>query len=101
MSYQAVTVPASRRALNKLPRPIRKQLVREVQKLEENPRLGARLMAPWQNFYSLHTKLNNTHYRIIYEIDKRNRQVIIRYAASRENFYQELRRLKLKPLSRG
>lgn len=35
-----------------------------------------------QDFYWLYTKLANIYYRIVYEIDNRYKQVIIRYPAS-------------------
>jgi mRNA-degrading endonuclease RelE of RelBE toxin-antitoxin system len=99
MAYELVTVPAARRALKKLPLAVRKHLIDAIQPLIENPYLGDQLQSSWRFLRSFHTVYRRTHYRIAYEIDKKNQRVIIRSAASRENFYKELRRLKLKPLT--
>jgi mRNA-degrading endonuclease RelE of RelBE toxin-antitoxin system len=99
MAYQLVTIPSARRALKKLPLAVRKHLIDAIQPLTENPQIGDQLQGNWRFLRSFHTVYRRTDYRIAYEVDKKNNQIIIRFAASRENFYKELRRLKLKPLT--
>lgn len=99
-TYQLVTVAPARRALKKLPHPVRKHLVKESQVLTTNPNHGERLEGQWRFLRSFHTVYRRTHYRVIYEVDTRGKHIIIRYAATRENFYKTLRQLKLKPLSK-
>ena len=98
MGYKIVTVPASQRALKKLPKNIRKQLIKAAESLKDNPLLGEKLNHPFQNFRSFHIKHNNTQYRVVYEVQAKRKYIVIRYAASRENFYKELRRLNPKPI---
>ena len=97
-SYQIVTIPVSRQALKKLPLRIRKHLISAMEILKTDPYQTEELQPPWSGFRSLHSKYQNTQYRIVYEVDKTNSRVIIRYSATRENFYRDLRHLHLKPL---
>jgi mRNA-degrading endonuclease RelE of RelBE toxin-antitoxin system len=99
MAYRLVTVPAARKSFKKLPREARKSLIDRLEILKTNPQAGEQLERPWQVFRSFHALLAGVQYRAVYEVDLRQRLIIIRYAATRENFYKELRRLKLKPLS--
>lgn len=99
MTYQLVTVPTARQALKKLPKSIRKHIVKSAQILIKSPRYGEQLEGQLKFLRSFHTIYRGTHYRIAYEIDDIKQEIIIRLAASRENFYQKLRRLNLKPLS--
>lgn len=99
MRYQLVTVPASRQAIKKLPRNVREHIINTVQILTTEPEKGEQLQPPLRSFRSIHTTFSNTQYRIVYEVDVSNQQIIIRYAAPRENFYRDLRHLKLKPLA--
>ena len=99
MAYQLLTVPAARKSFKKLPTEIRKGLVDRLEILKTKPQAGEQLERPWQMFRSFHAVLAGVQYRVVYEVDQRQHLVIIRYAATRENFYKELRRLKLKRLA--
>lgn len=99
MAYQLVTVPTARQALKKLPKLVRKHIVKSAQILVKSPRHGEQLEGQLKFLRSFHTVYRHTHYRIAYEIDDIKQELIIRLAASRENFYKKLRRLNLKPLS--
>lgn len=98
MEYQLVTVPPARRALKKLPRDVRQHLLEAAQALRSQPYKGEQLRQELRFLHSFHTVYRRTHYRVIYEIDEKNKQVLIRYAASRENFYRSLHEMKLKSL---
>ena len=53
--YQFVTLPPARRALRKLPIPIRKHIIDAVQVLAENPHHGEKLEGQFRFLRSLHT----------------------------------------------
>ncbi len=95
MVYELVTTPAARRALKKLPRDVRAHLIDILQNATQDPLHSPALKAPWYFLRSLHTRYKNTDYRVAYEV--KNQQIIIHYAASRENFYRTLRQLRLRP----
>ena len=99
MTYQLVTVPTARRALKRLPLPVRKHLIDAIAVLASDPLHGEQLGGQWRFLRSFHTVYRRTHYRVVYEVDKKNKEVVIRHADTRENFYRTLRQLKLKPLS--
>jgi len=99
MPYQVVTVPAARRALKKLPKPVRKHIVKAVKPLATKPYLGERLEDQWRFLRSFHTVYRRTHYRVAYEVDEKRKEVIVRVARTRENFYRSLRKMKLKSLA--
>ncbi len=97
--YRLVTVPSARRALKKLSPPVRQHIIAEIQILSKTPYHGERLQGQWRFLRSLHTVYRRTDYRILYEVDETAKQVIIRFAASRENFYRVLRQLQIKSVS--
>lgn len=99
--YRLVTVPTARRALKKLPVPVRRHLIQAVAVLETNPQLGEPLEAPWWSLRSFHFIYRRTQYRVLYGIDVRRRGVIVYHAATRENFHRSLRQLKLRPTGQG
>ncbi len=99
MAYALVTVPVSRQHLKKLPRPVRAHLVAALNVLKDHPYTGEQLNPPWRAFRSFHTKYHTVAYRVIYEVDEGHKAIIIRAAGTRENFYKELRQLRLKPLA--
>lgn len=96
MAYQLFTLPLARRALKKLPKTVRQHLVNEVSTLAKNPHQHDVLEGQWRFLRSFHLVFKRTHYRVVYEINESKKQIYIHYAATRENFYRTLRRLKLK-----
>ena len=94
-----MTVPSGHRALKKLPSSVRKHIIDAIQVLSIDPYRGEQLEGQWKFLRSLHTVFIRTHYRIVYEVDEKRKYVVIRFAASRENFYRTLRQLQMKPLS--
>lgn len=98
MEYQIFTTTSGQRSLRKLPRQVKKPLLKEIQKLTGNPRLGEQLVREFRFLRSLHFKHANVHYRVVYEVHGKTKEVAIRYADNRENFYKKLRQMKLKPL---
>ncbi len=98
-TYQLVTTPAAAKSIKKLPPLVRSHLKTVCTTLGEKPYLGEKLHGSLKFLYSLHARYKNTDYRVIYEVDETQHTIIIRYAGPRENFYNRLTRLKLKPLS--
>jgi mRNA-degrading endonuclease RelE of RelBE toxin-antitoxin system len=96
MTYQLVTVPSAHKALKKLPKPIKTELVKALTPLKENPHLGKQLDSPFTKLRAVKIILKGTHYRVAYEVNQKQKEIIIHYAATRENFYKQLRRLNLK-----
>lgn len=94
-TYQLVTLPSAHRALKKLARPAREQLIREVKQLAQNPYLGEQLAGKWRYLRSFHMVFRRTHYRVLYQVDEQRCEIVIRYADTRENFYRMLKQLKL------
>jgi mRNA-degrading endonuclease RelE of RelBE toxin-antitoxin system len=99
MHYQVTMTSPAHRMFRKLPPNVRKQLVSQAQKLAKNPQLGEQLEGVLRPFRSLHTTFKGTHYRIVYEVNTRLKEIVVRGVGPRENLYKKLRRMKLKPLS--
>ena len=98
MSYAVQITPSAHKMLKKLPPQIRKHIVEEAQKLQDQPFLGQQLHGDFQQFYSLHIKFNNVQYRVGYEIHESSQEVLIRAVGVRENFYRRLEEMKIKPM---
>ena len=99
MHYVVTMTSPSHRMLRKLPSPIRNHLVSQAETLADNPQLGQQLEGKLHPFCSLHTTYKGTHYRIIYEVNAKLREIIVRAVGPRENLYKRLERMKLKPLT--
>jgi|SRR3989338_9958127 len=98
-AYELVTTPPARKALKRLPRQVRHHIVEVAANLKDNPEYGDQLQSPWKFLRSLHTIYRRTHYRLVYEVDVSRKYIFIHFVNTRENFYQKLRRLKLKPMA--
>jgi mRNA-degrading endonuclease RelE of RelBE toxin-antitoxin system len=96
MSYELRTTGSFERAFKKLPPQIRETIRTQLFFLEDNPRLGEQLKGKFRFLWSLHVKLENTEYRVVYRVKDREQVVELHYVASRENFYKEVERLQLK-----
>jgi len=96
MKYTLLAGKTFDKSLHKLPLDVIKHIDDLVFQLEDNPKEGEQLKGEFRHLWSLHTKLNNVQYRIIYSVNVVKREVILHYAGSRENFYKEVKRLRLK-----
>lgn len=88
--------PSAHKAIKRLSPPIRKNLFEKTQILASNPHKGEMLHSPMQKFRSLHITIGSSQYRVLYRYIPERNQIIIVYAATRENFYKEATRLNLK-----
>ncbi len=86
--------------LRKLPPQVRKHLVSRALELATNPECGESLRGALKRFHSLHTVYRRTHYRMVYEVNKKLEEIVVRGVGPRENIYKKLRQMKLKPLLR-
>jgi mRNA-degrading endonuclease RelE of RelBE toxin-antitoxin system len=96
MSYEIRTTGSFERAFKKLPPQIREVVKKQIFRLEDNPRSGEQLRGKFRFLYSLHIKLENTEYRVVYTVKEHEQRIELHYVASRENFYKEVSRLQLK-----
>ena len=99
MSYELFAIPACQRALKKLPQEVQDHLFEKFQHLRDDPHANPQLHGKMHFLRSLHTRHKNTDYRAVYEVDEKNRRIILWYAASRENFYKELHRIPVKRIA--
>jgi mRNA-degrading endonuclease RelE of RelBE toxin-antitoxin system len=96
MRYKLTTVRSFERVFKKLPPAVQTHVRGKAFTLEDNPRCGSRLTGVFRGLWSLHTRFQDTDYRVLYEIDDRQCEVTLLYTSSRENFYREIGRLRLK-----
>jgi mRNA-degrading endonuclease RelE of RelBE toxin-antitoxin system len=96
MPYQLFITSAGQRSLRKLPSDVHKHLFDELQQLKTHPVQGEQLKGKYRFLRSLHTRFNNIEYRAIYQLIEKKREVIILYVATRENFYRNVEKLRLK-----
>jgi addiction module RelE/StbE family toxin len=87
------------RAFKKLPAQVQTFVKNKLFALEEQPHLDEPLQGKFRFLRSLHLKLENTVYRVVYRVNEESREIDLYYVASRENFYAELRRLNLKKIA--
>jgi addiction module RelE/StbE family toxin len=96
MRCKLTTVSSFERSLKKMPPAVHQHIRQKVFALEDNPRCGSPLTGAYRGLWSLHTRFQNTDYRVLYTIDDRQCEVTLIYTSSRENFYREIGRLRLK-----
>lgn len=94
--FRIVTIPTARKALKRLPKNLRQQLIEKISILSSQPTAGEPLNPPLNIYRSFHTALAGSQYRILYAIAEAQREIVIVYAGTRENFYEEARRLNLR-----
>lgn len=98
MPYELLITARAEKEIRKFPPQIRTALVTEALKLSEKPHLGEQLKGKFRAFRSLHIKLTNVHYRIVYEIVDPQNKIYVQAVGVRENFYVRLERKKIKPI---
>jgi addiction module RelE/StbE family toxin len=75
-----------------------KQLLRAfkeaIDELKENPYVGSQKTGDLRGIYSYDVKYNDVNYELAYRIyEEENQFVVVILAGTRENFYEELKRL--------
>lgn len=98
MPYALLMTARAEKELRKFSEYIRTPLVTETLKLAEQPQLGEQLKGRFKAFRSLHLKIQNVQYRVVYEIIEGKQEIYVHAVGVRENFYARLERMKLKSL---
>lgn len=98
MPYELLMTARAKKEFRKFPAHIRTPLVTETMKLAAYPQLGEQLKGRFKAFRSLHLKIQNVQYRVVYEIIEAKQEVHVHAVGVRENFYARLERMKLKSL---
>lgn len=96
MAYTLLTTPAAHKSFKRLPKHIAHRLIEALNALVEDPFQGQQLSGRYKFLRSFHWRYQGTEYRVVYSVDTANSQLVIHYAASRENFYRSLHKLRLK-----
>jgi mRNA-degrading endonuclease RelE of RelBE toxin-antitoxin system len=91
--FELVVTSAAKRLIKKLPRLVREKLVLSSEALRTNPFAGEKLSGSLHFLYSLHFSCGGVQYRAVYTINEQEKQIIIHYVGSRENFYEKVKRL--------
>ncbi len=89
--YQVQILKAVRKDLKKLSKDAAVKIVNyRLPKLSDNPHLGALLSGKFSNYRKYSCSYNGTSYRIIYQISKQEKIILIIAIGSREKFYERL-----------
>ena len=65
-----------------------------IDKLKENPYVGSQKTGDLRGIYGYDVKYSGVNYELAYRIyEEENRLVVVILAGTRENFYEELKRL--------
>ena len=64
-----------------------------VDKLKNDPYIGTQKVGDLRSVYGYDVKHNNVNYELAYRIYEENGQLVVILAGTRENFYEELKRL--------
>jgi mRNA interferase RelE/StbE len=93
--YQLLILPSAAKYLKKIKDVKLKSLFKEtVDKIILNPYQGERKTGNLSDLYGVDFHYNKTNYEVAYKIIKNeDRQIIVILAGTRENFYEELKRL--------
>ncbi len=87
MTFTALLRPRAAKSLRKLQRSMGGRIVESLKELEHSPEVGEQLRP------SQFWKIRIGDYRIIYEIDRPSKRVIVLFIGHRKNVYDEFSRL--------
>lgn len=87
MSFSVLLHPKAAKELEKVDCEIRARIVERLKELKDNQEIGRILR--YSNFWSLRVR----DYRVIYEIDRTKKQVIILFIGHRSNGYDDFSKL--------
>ena len=88
MTYQILLHPKAAKSLSKLEKALRTRIKDTLMGLRESPELKGQALSRSQ-----FRRIRVGDYRAIYEIDRRNRAVIVLYVGHRSTVYDEFERL--------
>jgi mRNA interferase RelE/StbE len=87
VKFQVLLHPKAVSALKKLDRPTAREIKKKLADLKTNPNSGKRLK------YSDFLSLRVGDYRAIYEIDRKEKRIIVLYIGHRKNVYEDFSRM--------
>ncbi|MGD2249710.1 MAG: type II toxin-antitoxin system RelE/ParE family toxin [Candidatus Methanofastidiosia archaeon] len=87
MNYSVFIHPKAKTFLDKRDQEVRKRIRKKLEELKQYPERGNHLR------YSAFWALRVGNYRIIYEIDKNEKKVIILFIGDRKDVYNDFSRL--------
>ena len=87
MTFSVLFTPKAAKSLKKLQRSVGRRIVESLGVLEKSPEVGEQLRP------SRFWKIRIGDYRVIYEIDKSTKRVIVLFVGHRKNVYDEFSRL--------
>lgn len=87
MSFKVIFHPKAASALKKLEEDIKNRIKKKLRILTDQPEAGKRLK--YSDFWSLRIG----DYRAIYEIDRKNKQVIVLFIGHRKKVYDDFSKL--------
>ena len=92
MVFVVKTTTAAHRIIKKYTPKLKEEILKHCEVIANNPYTSLNLESPFNYIKSYHFSYAGTDYRIAYEIDEKNKQIIVHLVAPRENFYKRLRR---------
>ena len=95
MGYSLHIDNAAYRIFRKLPKEVQTKIIDETVRLKTEPLVGEPLKGEYKRLRSLHFSYKGSAYRVIYQVFEKSSTIIIRLAATRENIYRRLRKLKI------
>lgn len=87
------------KVFRKLPNEVQEKMLEEAEVLKTNPLVGEPLKGKYKYLRSLHFSFKGSAYRVIYQVLSQTSTVIVRLATTRENIYQRLDQMKIKPVA--
>ncbi len=91
--YQIHALKVTRKDLKKLPKQTSIKIVNFcLPQLSKNPYLGIQLTCNLKGYFKYVFKFQNVNYRIIYQISKKEKIILIIAIGAREKFYERLLR---------
>ena len=92
--WRVFITPAAERIIKKLPKGVQVFVFEDFPSLvKKNVFIGSSLSEPLSWLRSFHFHISGKLYRVAYEVDVKNKKIIIHYADYRGGFYERLRRL--------
>ena len=91
--YKIVVTRTAQKSIKRVSVSSKKKLLVKIKQLINKPKSGNKLKGKLSFLFCLHTRVNKTDYRVVYEINLKAKIIIIHYVATRENFYKKVGRL--------
>ncbi|MFH1769310.1 MAG: type II toxin-antitoxin system RelE/ParE family toxin [Parcubacteria group bacterium] len=92
-TWRVFITPSAERGVLKLPNKVRNFIFKEFSRIvKHNPFIGMQLEGEMSHIRSYHFRIDGQPYRIAYIIDRKRKEMSIRWADYRGDFYKKLKR---------